>query len=463
MNMRPQRSQRGGARLPTLALRSLRTLRFHFSIARASRLAPCARLRHGCPRALTLIELLVVIVILVTLVAGVIPILSPNNDVRKIRVAARGLQAYINATLAEAARTGRPRGIGFRETASGSGMALEVFRLEVPAPFAGFSSASRVLVKPAVGNYAGSIVRYINYPLYQLNFEQAGGVTDPLPPGMFKKFDTIEVSGNRFLIVDTQNNTDPANKKWFEYRGDGDGVEEAGEAWYFGDPSGNPANQVSDLECIWLNDRGQQLPPETSKQPYRIIRQPTNSAAAPFVLPAGVGIDMQGSGQEGGTTTGFPIPNSFATDRKTAPPDEQLIPDTVGIMFSPEGYVSSVRHNDREISSVSRVMLLLGRVENGDVQYEVNGGGAVKPGTGTWEMSVGDTDEQLKQKQSEINWLNLDSRWLTIATNSGRAVVSENAFVDPRNPVQIGATPEESAKLQIKAAREFVTQSGGGR
>ena len=39
------------------------------------------------PSALTLIELLVVIVILMTLVGGVIPVLSPNNDARKIREA----------------------------------------------------------------------------------------------------------------------------------------------------------------------------------------------------------------------------------------------------------------------------------------------------------------------------------------------------------------------------------------
>ena len=38
-------------------------------------------------RGLTLIELLVVIVILTTLVAGVLPVLSPNNDTRKIREA----------------------------------------------------------------------------------------------------------------------------------------------------------------------------------------------------------------------------------------------------------------------------------------------------------------------------------------------------------------------------------------
>jgi len=74
---------------------------------------------HHRKRGLTLVELLVVIVILVTLVAGVIPMISPNNDTRKIREASRGLQAYINSAQAEAARTGRPHGIGFVERSLG--------------------------------------------------------------------------------------------------------------------------------------------------------------------------------------------------------------------------------------------------------------------------------------------------------------------------------------------------------
>ena len=73
--------------------------------------------------AMTLIELMVVIVILVTLVAGVLPLVSPNNDARKIAEAARGLQTYFMQAQAEAARLGRPVGVGFRETTAGSNVA----------------------------------------------------------------------------------------------------------------------------------------------------------------------------------------------------------------------------------------------------------------------------------------------------------------------------------------------------
>src|SRR5262245_21511640 len=85
------------------------------------RSAPLFRTPHATLRnAMTLIELMFVIVILTVLIGAVLPVLSPNNDARKIREAARGLQTYIMQAQARAARTGRPAGIAFRESAPGS-------------------------------------------------------------------------------------------------------------------------------------------------------------------------------------------------------------------------------------------------------------------------------------------------------------------------------------------------------
>ncbi len=382
MNIKPLRTLRESAWLHALALRSLRPLRLNLiALPRVPRCGTAAR-------ALTLIELLVVIVILVTLVAGVIPILSPDNDVRKIREAARGLHTYLVGAQAEAARTGRPQGVGFRENASGGGVALEAFRLEVPVPFAGFSEDSRVevdLVTSAPTLY-GTTGRfsplYNGYRLFRIAFGTATGGVDPLPPRMFRVGDEIDVGGNRFLIVDESRNTpDPNNADFLD------------------------ANAA--LICIWLNNTGQQ-PPQGEK-PYKIIRQPTNSSASPYVLPAGVAIDLQGSVQEGGTTTGFPIPGSFATNNVPL--------DTVGIMFSPAGHVSSLIFNESEITSASRIMLLLGRVENGSPDPSDYDFGSI-------------TQQQLEdEKRGKVNWLNLDSRWIAIAARSGRITVSENAFV----------------------------------
>ncbi len=44
---------------------------------------------------MTLVELLVVIVILTTIVGAAIPLMSPSNDDRRLREAARGLNTYI--------------------------------------------------------------------------------------------------------------------------------------------------------------------------------------------------------------------------------------------------------------------------------------------------------------------------------------------------------------------------------
>src|SRR5688500_8118243 len=100
---------------------------------------------------LTLIELLVTIVIMVTVLAGVLPLVSPNNNSRKIREASRQLNTFLAQAQAQAARDGRPVGVAFREFANGasrSGMALEAYTIAVPPPYAGFSDSSRVVVYP---------------------------------------------------------------------------------------------------------------------------------------------------------------------------------------------------------------------------------------------------------------------------------------------------------------------------
>src|SRR3954452_22821439 len=66
------------------------------------------------PRGMTLIELLVVIVILTTIVGAAIPLLSPSNDDRRLREAARGLNTYITGAQTRAIATKRPYGVAFK-------------------------------------------------------------------------------------------------------------------------------------------------------------------------------------------------------------------------------------------------------------------------------------------------------------------------------------------------------------
>jgi len=189
---------------------------------------------------------------------------------------------------------------------------------------------------------------------------------------------------------------------------------------------------------------------------YRILRQPVTSSAAPFVFPAGIAIDMQGSVHVGSTTTSSSIPdipNTFALANTT---------DTVSILFSPAGRVSSVLYNGNELTNVARIMLLLGRAENGGLQLA------------DYDFTGMTNEEQFEQKRDKVNWLNPDSRWISIATRSGRAIVSANAFVDPRTYTDLSGNRDLDVdgndivldpKDQIEAALSIALEMkrGGGR
>lgn len=351
------------------------------------------------------------------------------------------MQTYFMQAQAEAARLGRPVGVGFRETGSNSGVALEAFQMVVPPAYPGSSSLSRVAVKampidPTTGLpdpskppelYAGTeagirFPAYLDARLYAVQTQLAvpigGNNEDSLPSNMFQLGDIIEAEGNRFVIVD-----DRRNLKMREFP---NGV------WFL-----NPAERTDEfkntLVCVRLEEvqQGTKVPPlpqQVSIFTYGIHRQPIGaertagspkeriitSVESPFPLPAGVVIDMQASGAEGSDG------GLFAS---TYPDSTKIVPTIAGVMFSPNGGIDSVWVNGNRLTSVSRVFFLLGRVENGNPPQELY-------------MDWGDnkrlSDDEFRDRQDKVNWLNPDSRWLMINGNDGRLAVSQNAFVDPR-------------------------------
>ncbi len=238
---------------------------------------------------MTLIELMVVIVILVTLVAGVLPLVSPNNDSRKISDAARGLQTYFMQAQAEAARIGRPVGVGFRETIAGSGVALEAFQMIVPKPYAGFDHAidrrrsklddsqKPTTYGPTYSNPNGNgktrfQTDFTGAPLYAIHMRLAlkNGTTtidDPLPPKMFRVGDKINVGGHEFLIVD-----DNRNK---EFRLD----QKDQASPMFLDPTQHDTLYLNKLICVRVDETkmgagASPLSPPVNGYGYDIERQP---------------------------------------------------------------------------------------------------------------------------------------------------------------------------------------------
>jgi prepilin-type N-terminal cleavage/methylation domain-containing protein len=419
-------------------------------------------------RAMTLIELMVVIVILTLLVGGVLPLVSPNNDARKISEAARGLQTYLMQAQAEAARTGRPVGIGFRETTAGSGVAIEAFQMVVPKPFPGSSSMSRVGVTalPDPDNYYGPATARSgdDYPLLFKNFANARLyavstrlalknvdneiVVDPVPPGMFRVGDVIDAQGNRFVIVD-----DRRNKT------------EVIAGLHFVNPQANDAPYTNSLICVRLDEvrmgsDAQPLAEPPSGYSYRIHRQPLGndpetggaksramiSSSEPYQLPAGVCIDLQASGLEAGGE-----PQTFSDVAQTGGNLKQ-----VAIMFSPNGGIDGVWFNGGTIVSnsqsgnkfadLSRIFLLLGRIENQN------------PDPTMFEIDRNATDEKVREARTKVNWLNADSRWMMISANEGRFSVEKNSVFNPREE-ENGATgfgttrtTEDTKIVQIEAA-----------
>ncbi|TWU28288.1 prepilin-type N-terminal cleavage/methylation domain-containing protein [Bythopirellula polymerisocia] len=418
---------------------------FGFRASRKESISPLAtRASQLAPHGMTLIELMVVVVILVTLVAGVLPLVSPNNDARKIREAARGLKTFLMSAQAEAARTGRPVGIGFRETSSGdtstntpgSGIAIEAYQLAVPAPFSGSSNESRmgvqeitdflaqkgltdnkILYGPVTGGNGSKIYpKFYGARLYVVSSMVATTLAgDPLPPGMIRVGDIVKVGGKRFKIIDDpRQSNEPLNPQ--------DPYSEK-----FLDPRQNSADYQNRLICVWLDEasQGQGKVPPLANSPagerYQIARQPAGTAAfsvqPSFQLPAGIAIDMQASGYE---ADGEPV--FFVETNVTSPTAISAV-----ILFSPNGGIETVWKNGNEIKNAEKLFLLVGRGENGGLVL----GDPYTEQDCVWYLGQNFSEEKLKEVRSKVNWLNLESRWLMLDSAGGRLRVVENALVNP--------------------------------
>lgn len=390
---------------------------------------------------LTLIELLVTIVIMVTVLAGVLPLVSPNNNSRKIREASRQLNTFLSQAQAQAARDGRPAGIAFREAPGGSGlsgMATEVYTLAEPAPFAGFSENSRVHIQPTGRKYGDDFptsgdpepmfpkLRQRNLDVFRLFFVSAGvdplnPPADPLPPNTIRIGDTIEILGNRFMVIDDVDRTSAPNQT----------VNPS-------DESNTYLVDTSELDCVYLNSNGQAWPTPAGGgpilRPYVINRQPINTADQPLQFPRGIGIDLQSSGSEG-----FSVP--FSLDNGG--------PTTIGLMFSPNGSIDALYRNGVKMDGVEKVFFLLGLIENGNDSS--NG-----QDPNDYDFAAGGVDnDTLLQRRGRINWLNTDSRWVSV-NHSGRIVTTtNNVSFDPRVSPYIDDPDIDAQRVaQMTAARQ---------
>jgi hypothetical protein len=268
------------------------------------------------------------------------------------------------------------------------------------------------------------------------------GASDPLPPLTFQLGDVIEVDHRQFLIIDdSEPDSAPNQVEW--------------PAKFLVDTS--PTANV--VECVWMNRQpGQLAPPPTSMEFYKIRRQPANTSDQPLLFPRGIGIDLQASGAV--AAPGTAVPSDF--------PDEfdDGDPNVIGIMFGANGSLESLHFDGRPIPNVAQVFMLMGAFENGN-------DGSQDASDYDFKNNPPPDRDNVAQRRSRINWLNADSRWVTV-NRAGRVVTSVNNIFDPSLP-QFTTTPpldpappseaRQQKDRQINAARLYAEQmqAEGGR
>lgn len=437
-------------------------------------------------RGMTLIELLVVIVILTTLVAAAIPLLSPANDDRRIREASRQLNTFITGAQARAISLHRPVGVAFKRLGSDTntnpqkhinpannfhpdnGVCLEAFYVEELPPYAGFDANSRACIARTTN---GVLVRFVTRgTLYAQDRDDLPEGWDPdfFPEATLHPGDVVDINGTQFR---------------FEATGGNVVIDNITGAFRF--PYNN-SKQSAIVRAQPVNDTGQQFLPRydnvgndigaggspqapywTLPTPYKVLRQPTAMSDEPLQLPEGTAVDLRASGV--GQDTYFYWPGIHDNDQG------------VVIMFTPEGRVARVAfyrafpplsnaYKDQPYDQpvAENIYLLVGRrdrIAAPDVTVDK-----------TLKLSdaqAATTDELRAKLREPINWLNGDSRWIVIGAQSGRVATIENAAVDlvhviqeyTSSPHSYNQNSENLRAAQILAAREFTREMAqvGGR
>lgn len=435
-------------------------------------------------RGMTLIELLIVIVILATLTAAALPILTPSTAERRIREASRELNAYLSQAQAKAISSQRPYGVALKRLSSETGQAdargvcVEVVAVEQPVPYAGFDENSRMRV--AINDDANAPGTVLLQFVTRDSSSTAGNLpsgwrADLVPPGLIRVNDIVELQGNRYQLAGFDSGTTTDGNNYFA----GNGSDLTQLVTLVGVPINNTGQLINPAhfnngERI-SGGRLQQLaamqedifrPYWTEPAAYKIHRQPTTTSAPPFQLPEGTAIDLEASGEFGEPplhyTDGNAANNLFETPRDTP----------IFIMFSPEGNIERVQY-ERVVNEsgtlgtaavlrtpTSNVALLVGRRENipADINLDLTSG----------------TETEREAEKAKINWLNTESRWVTIGAQTGSVVTTENGFVTPINPtvdydgngtVETAPGSLDVRMSQIQSAQEFargMRRTGGG-
>lgn len=423
----------------------------------ATRSARCRGRRSG----LTLVELLVVIIILTTLVAAALPIMAPNTETRRLREAARTLQTVVTTAQTKATELGRPYGIWLEKQSAAvqtqsavagtsppdpdprdMGAVLTVYFCEEPAPFAGFSYKSSVILTPepnppvrAEPTFVAAFGRHNpNVP----PGEKPQFEPEPLPEGLFRPRDRLIVNNNVYQFMEESgplNQTMTINgERFFNSNNFNRYVVK-----YVGKPVSLPyAGYTPEPEVQDFAGRTWTYP-----QPFKILRQP-QKVGDPLQLPAGTAVDLEASGDR---SYFYHDPQRTGGDSLQVGGGRNYNLAPVVVLFSPGGAVHSVIRNDGDIEDAGSLQKVVRAPSDGSIYLLV----------GRRERT-GETSADPRL----TTWLDPESLWVSIAPQTGRVVTEENRLLADEITATTAASWDYADLVaQRLKAREFARESQG--
>jgi prepilin-type N-terminal cleavage/methylation domain-containing protein len=406
------------------------------------------------PRGITLLELLIVMVILLMVTAAAIPIVAPAMRNRQMREATRLMSAYFGAARARAVQTGRPVGVRI-ERFNGSTFALSLSQIEVPPPYSGDSTSSKMKVRSKTPTPSSDTYFQSRFGAsgFTAKWFEATDDTGDFTASMVRIGDEIQFNSQGPKLIICGPDTD------------GNGLIDG---------------SVIELAFMHLGTLHQAFPwdntaPLPQPATYQIFRQATRSTARPLNLPEGIVVDLVASGI--GMSGSFMSPDSFGgftiVDAPLPPLPPPVVPFDPLIVFSPSGRLEWVTRNadGQLVRATDTVYLLIGRRElTFDVTQKGQPGAELKKDVVAQNLSaVADPVATVLPPPENF--------WLSIGYQTGQVTVTEIAAnvqdytITPPPPPPPPEPPPPPPRLTViitnalQNARKFAreSQSLGGR